>query len=166
VIRIALDWSWPDVVHALRDDPAFRISFAERLRAVPYEAWFWECIRVSDGPFECVALDAPELARQTADPSAFAEHLVAPINTFRSLGGDAVLISPSPTGCYPHLAAFLRGAPADQIDAFLLAIGEAIAQWSGPQPPWVSTAGLGVPWLHARLDSRPKYFRHAPYRPP
>lgn len=166
MIRIALDRSWPDVVHALRDDPAFRMSFAERLRAVPYEAWFWECIRVSDGPFECIALDAPELARQTADPSAFAEHLVAPINTFRSLGGDAVLIAPSTTGRYAHLATFLRSAPADQIDAFFAAIGEAIAQWSGPRPPWVSTAGLGVPWLHARLDSRPKYFRHAPYRAP
>jgi len=46
------------------------------------------------------------------------------------------------------------------------AIGEAIAQWAGPRPPWVSTAGMGVPWLHARLDTRPKYFRHAPYRAP
>lgn len=133
---------------------------------VPYEAWFWECIRVSDGLFECVALDAPELARQTPDPSAFAQHLVAPVNTFRSLGGDAVLIAPSPTGRYPHLAAFLRTAPADQVDAFFQAIGEAIARWSGPRPPWVSTAGMGVPWLHGRLDTRPKYFRHAPYRAP
>lgn len=74
MIRIALDRSWPDVIHALRGDSAFRTSLAERLRAVPYEAWFWECIRVSDGPFECVAIDAPALARQTADPSAFAEH--------------------------------------------------------------------------------------------
>lgn len=166
MIRIALDRSWPDVIHALRSDPAFRTSLAGRLRAVPYEAWFWECIRVSDGPFECVALDAPALARQVADPSAFAEHLVAPVNAFRSLGGDAVLIAPSPTGSYPHLAAFLRSAPADQTDAFLCAIGEAIAGWSGASPPWLSTAGLGVPWLHARLDTRPKYFRHAAYRSP
>jgi hypothetical protein len=166
MIRIALDRSWPDVIRALRDDAEFRASLAERLRTVPYDAWFWECIRVSDGPFECVVLDAPALARQPADPSAFAEHLVAPINAFRSLGGDAVLISPSPTGSYPHLAAFLRSAPADQIDGLFRAIGDAIAGWSGAVPPWVSTAGLGVPWLHARLDTRPKYFRHTPYRTP
>ena len=122
VIRIALDRSWPEVIHALRGDPAFRMSFAE--------------------------------------------HLVAPVNTFRSLGGDAVLIAPSQTGRYPHLAAFLRTAPADQVDALFQAIGEAIARWSGPRPPWVSTAGMGVPWLLARLDTRPKYFRHAPYRAP
>jgi hypothetical protein len=29
---------------------------------------------------------------------------------------------------------------------------------------WVSTAGTGVPWLHVRRDTRPKYDRHAPYR--
>jgi hypothetical protein len=46
------------------------------------------------------------------------------------------------------------------------AIGEAIAGWSGAGPPWVRTAGLGIPWLHARLDIRPKDFRHAAYRSP
>jgi uncharacterized protein DUF6940 len=36
----------------------------------------------------------------------------------------------------------------------------AIAGWR----PWVSTAGMGVPWLHVRLDTRPTYYRHAAYR--
>ena len=31
-------------------------------------------------------------------------------------------------------------------------------------PLWVSTAGLGAPWLHVRLDSRPKYYRFSSYR--
>jgi hypothetical protein len=29
---------------------------------------------------------------------------------------------------------------------------------------WVSTSGLGVPWVHVRLDERPKYFQFGPYR--
>ncbi|MET0247228.1 MAG: hypothetical protein ABW182_10815 [Sphingomonas sp.] len=29
---------------------------------------------------------------------------------------------------------------------------------------WVSTSGLGVSWLHARIDDRPKYYSYAPYR--
>ena len=33
----------------------------------------------------------------------------------------------------------------------------------GGKPVWLSTAGLGVGWLHVRLDDRPKYYRHAPY---
>jgi hypothetical protein len=166
MIRIALDNTWPEVTEALCNDAAFRTSFVERLRAVRYDAWFWECIRVSGGTFECVVIDAPELAGRQADPSAFAEHLRAPINTFESLGGDAILIAPSATGSYPHLAAFLRTAPRSQIDMFFEAIGHGIASWPGPKPPWVSTAGMGVPWLHARLDTRPKYFRHAAYRSP
>ena len=27
-------------------------------------------------------------------------------------------------------------------------------------PLWLSTAGMGVSWLHLRLDSRPKNYRH------
>jgi hypothetical protein len=28
----------------------------------------------------------------------------------------------------------------------------------------LSTAGGGVDWLHMRLDDRPKYYRHLPWR--
>ncbi|MDF9799652.1 hypothetical protein OKW21_004915 [Catalinimonas alkaloidigena] len=28
----------------------------------------------------------------------------------------------------------------------------------------MSTSGLGVYWLHIRLDSRPKYYQFDPYR--
>ena len=31
---------------------------------------------------------------------------------------------------------------------------------------WLSTAGLGVYWLHLRLDTRPKYYSFQPYRKP
>jgi hypothetical protein len=31
------------------------------------------------------------------------------------------------------------------------------------QPIWLSTAGMGVAWLHIRLDERPKYYSHKPY---
>jgi len=30
--------------------------------------------------------------------------------------------------------------------------------------PMLSTAGMGVYWLHVRLDTRPKYYQHTPYR--
>ncbi len=34
------------------------------------------------------------------------------------------------------------------------------------KPVWLSTAGAGVSWLHVRLDDKPKYYGHAPYRIP
>ena len=119
---------------------------------------------MSDGLFECVVKDAPSLATGRADPSAFSVHLRDSVNTFSSLGGDATLIAPSATGDYGHFAAFLRTAPAAQVDALLRSVGDAIAAWPRSANPWVSTAGLGVPWLHVRVDTRPKYYRHRPYR--
>jgi len=31
---------------------------------------------------------------------------------------------------------------------------------------WVSTAGLGVYWLHMRVDPKPKYYKHQAYKNP
>jgi hypothetical protein len=39
-----------------------------------------------------------------------------------------------------------------------------MARRVGRQPVWLSTAGAGVAWLHVRLDDRPKYYGHGPYR--
>ena len=44
------------------------------------------------------------------------------------------------------------------------AVGVAVKEALGEQPLWVSTSGLGVYWLHVRLDSSPKYFQHTPYK--
>ncbi len=33
-----------------------------------------------------------------------------------------------------------------------------------PDGAKVSTNGLGVAWLHVRLDTRPKYYTFQPYR--
>ena len=105
------------------------------------------------------------------DPSPFRRQFEArpeeSVLTFPNLGGDAVLVVPapiSPADSYVHLARFLRGAPKVQVDRFWMRAGEAMADRISDQPLWLSTAGLGVSWLHLRLDSRPKYYRHLAYR--
>jgi hypothetical protein len=65
---------------------------------------------------------------------------------------------------YGHLAAFVRGAPAEQREALWRTVGDALSRRLGAKPVWLSTAGAGVSWLHVRLDDRPKYYGHAPYR--
>ena len=44
--------------------------------------------------------------------------------------------------------------------------GRAITRWRNERgdPVWFSTSGLGVTWVHLRLDERPKYITYAPYR--
>lgn len=168
------DLRWSQLARGLVDDPALRATLTDTLRAADAEAVFWECVPWpldDDPPFELVLVDAPPLVGLRPDAEAFAEHFddEADVATFSNLGGDAQLVVPAPRApidVYPHLVAFVRGAPPAQVDATWVALGHAIARWraAGEHPLYVSTSGLGVSWVHLRLDRRPKYFTHAPYR--
>ncbi|MBP3960115.1 hypothetical protein J8F10_33230 [Gemmata sp. G18] len=163
-----------DVVHALRSDAEFRSWFNALLADVPYSAFRWETPGVTEATavraFEFVALDAPHLSRRP-DPAAFDEHFHRSPGTgaleFPNLSGDAIMVVPCPIGApsaYGHLAAFVRNAPEAQRDELWTLVGEAMTRRLGSAPVWLSTAGAGVPWLHVRLDARPKYYGHVPYR--
>jgi hypothetical protein len=163
-----------DVMHGLATDPTLRAALNEALARAPFPAFRWETPAVTAAtlsrPFEFVLLSAPQLARR-ADPATFAEHFRAGevVVQFASLGRDALLIAPCPTGDlapYAHLGAFVREAPAAQRDAFWRQVGEAMSHRVGSRPVWLNTEGGGVAWLHVRLDDRPKYYGHAPYRAP
>jgi hypothetical protein len=164
--------SFAGVVRAWQLDPSFRAWFNVLLADVPYSAFRWETPALTASsagrPFECVALDAPGLARRP-DRGAFADRFSErePVVTFPNLGGDAVLVVPCPLAAddaYGHLAAFVRLAPEAQRDALWRSVGDAVIGRLGTNPVWLSTAGAGVAWLHVRLDDRPKYYAHAPYR--
>jgi hypothetical protein len=166
--------SFADVVRAWTDDASFRSLFVEQLADVPYTAFRWETPPVTEStltrPFEFVVLDSPGLARRP-DPEAFAEHFGAArkdgVVVFPNLGGDAIMVVPFPlvsASAYGHLAAFVREAPETQQHALWRSVGKAMAQRVGSKPVWLSTAGGGVSWLHVRLDDRPKYYGHGPYR--
>jgi hypothetical protein len=162
-----------DAVESWQRDQAFRAFFAALLAEAPFAAYFWECPPVTRATmtrsFEFVLVDSPPLAAMPPDPQAFAGHFKAGDCTaaFWNLGRDALLVAPCPKAApavYPHLAAFARGAPADQQHALWDAVGHALARHVSTAPVWLSTSGLGVGWLHVRLDSQPKYYSHRPYR--
>lgn len=165
--------TFADVIALWRGDAAFRAFWTHCLRETPFAAWCWECPPLTPrslrNPFECVVVDSPALIDAAADPMPFAAHfrLRRPVAVFDNLGHDAVLIAPCPTAAhtdYAHLACFLATADDVQIDALWQSLGETAAAHRGEYPLWISTAGLGVAWLHIRLDRRPKYYRHAAYR--
>ncbi len=169
--------SWADVAAGLVSDPGLRAALTGALVATPFEALYWETRSVAPDDrntrFESVILDAPGLARVRANSLPFAEPLAgarAPaVHAFPNLSGDAELIVPAPDGDpvgYPHILAFLRRAPEAQTHALWTELGHAVDRWHEVRGTrvWVSTAGLGVSWLHLRLDSRPKYVKWGPYR--
>jgi hypothetical protein len=86
---------------------------------------------------------------------------------FNNLGADALLVVPCPISAsanYSHIGAFHRSAPQGQLHTFWKVVAQSVLARLGPQPLWLSTAGGGVDWLHMRLDDRPKYYRHLPWR--
>jgi len=165
--------SFGEVIQAWQNDGSFRSLFNSLLAGAAYSAFRWETPPVTAGtlsqPFECVILNSPGLAREP-DREAFAEHFensVDSIAVFSNLGRDAVMVVPRPiadASAYGHLAAFVRLAPDFQRDELWRSVGEAMAARVGAKPVWLSTAGAGVSWLHVRLDDRPKYYGHGPYR--
>lgn len=125
----------------------------------------------SSREFEFVLLDSPSLAAIPAE-DAFAKYFDSAamkrgVVEFPNLGKDAILVVPcpqAPASAYGHLAAFVREAPDAQRHALWKLVGEAMERRLGKEPVWLSTAGAGVPWLHVRLDDRPKYYGYAAYR--
>jgi len=164
-----------EVLDRWQQDAVFRAFFISLLAAAPYDALRWETPPVTlvtaQRPFEFVLLDSPGLV-VPPDERAFAAYFAAAgaraeIVTFPNLGNDAFLVVPCPRGsvsAYSHLAAFTRHAPRSQNHALWHRVGQAMVQRLGSEPLWLSTAGMGISWLHVRLDSRPKYYGYHPYR--
>lgn len=162
--------------HALlqwRTSDGFREFWSASLREVSFDAYCWECPPITlqnmERAFECVFVSSPLLAAMPPDSSSFAEYfcLDCSVVTFESLGKDALLVAPCPgkqDDNFAHLSRFVATASEDHMSAFWKAVGEALEKRLGTSPTWLSTAGLGVSWLHVRLDTRPKYYRHEPYR--
>jgi hypothetical protein len=174
VARGRRELTFREAIAAWQSDDEFGRWLSGLLEAVPFSAFRWETPAVTEATagraFEFVVLDSPELERE-ATPDPFQEHLDGnsgdPIVTFSNLGGDAVLVVPRPIGArlaYAHIGAFVRSAPEPQRLALWRAVGRAMSRRIGARPVWLSTAGAGVPWLHVRLDDRPKYYAFAPFR--
>lgn len=159
----------------LRDSEDFRQWYNQQLADCGFEGFFWENKPFTsdnpEEPYECNLLQSEMLARGTPDSETFRkyfsdEHKVV---CFDNLGGDARLVVPSPinevkTSTYTHLGSFVRNAPQQQISQFWQAVGREMLSLTGNRPVWLSTHGLGVYWLHARIDTVPKYYHTSAYK--
>ena len=156
----------------LHNDVDYANWYTNLLNSSPFSAYFWEHPPLSlsnfDDQAEFVMIDAPMLDRMPVNARAFRSYFAGDdIVTFRNLGGDAILIAPSPgasSASYPHLAAFLRNSSRKKAAELWRSVGHAIHNSLSDKAIWLSTSGLGVAWLHIRLDSTPKYYQHQPYK--
>ena len=159
-----------------REDAAFQSFFISLLLKSPFSSYRLETPPITtstaDREFEFVLLDDPALDR-APDPQAFAEQFRSALPkqqvvSFPNLGGDAQLVVPCPAAAshaaYVHLASFVRQSPEAQVHELWRVVAATMQARLGDKPTWLSTAGIGVAWLHVRLDSRPKYYGFRPYR--
>ena len=163
-----------DYLRLLETNLDFAAWYTDLLAGVEYAAFFWEhpplySENLNAGA-EFVLLDSPALARLAPNPEPFRTQFerqrAADIITFSSLGGDAILLAPQPSeqaDICAHLAAFVRGASRAQMECLWRETARIVRENLGVTKRWLSTSGLGVAWLHIRLDSYPKYYQHRPY---
>ena len=176
LLRDSKPLPYADVVRLWQYEEGFRAFFISVLAEAPFSAYFWETPPVTevtlDKTFEFVLVDSPHFGNARADARAFATHFDSArdeeeVVTFPNLGRDALLVVPCPCGpisAYPHIASFTREAPEFQNHALWQCVGRALERRIHDRPVWLSTAGLGVFWVHVRIDSRPKYYSFDPYR--
>ncbi len=159
-------------IRYMKSSAPFRRMFNKLLKSSPYPAFYWEVPpmtkdRVQQN-FMFVIVPSTSLKGVEPMPDTFSyyfdnkRYAVA----FPNLGGDAQLVVPTPRSVaenYTHLARFTRQAPADQIDRFWQLVAQEYEAHLQQKPRWLSTCGLGVFWLHVRIDQTPKYYRHSPY---
>ncbi len=175
VLRAGDTVSFGELFRLLEDDPGFVSWYTSLLASSEFASFFWEHPPLSTATYgdaaEFVLIDAPSLTGLRPDPepfrSRFERHQGEDVAIFPNLGGDAVLVVPlpiGPAGAYVDLAAFVRRAPAAQIESLWRDTAQVVRGNLGTEPKWLSTAGMGVSWLHVRFDSRPKYYRFGPYK--
>lgn len=165
--------SYDTFINRLITSENFRKFYNRVLKRSNFEAFFWENIPVTKNTlyntYECAIINSTFLARQSADSDTFSSYFSNRelVVSFPNLGGDAQLIAPCPDrshSTYTHIGNFVREAPEDQIMEFWKLVGKEMKQHITDEPKWLSTSGLGVFWLHARIDSTPKYYQTEAYK--
>lgn len=157
----------------LKNSSSFRNFYSQQLAACDFEAFLWENKPITknniDQDYECTLIDNHYLAGCSPDPHTFGQYFQSdkPAVCFPNLGGDAQLIAPCPRktpDCYTHLASFVREADSQQQEALWRMAAQTMHHAINEQPRWLSTNGLGVSWLHLRIDRQPKYYRTESYK--
>lgn len=165
--------SFSDWVYAMKSSDDFIKQFNQTLINSDFEAFFWEVKPVDktllSQPFEFVIVKSNALNSIETNNSSFLDYFVGEesVLKFLNIRGDAELVVPSPVSDqteYAHIAKFVRTASQNQILDFWRKVVNTYSTNIGEDLKWLSTSGLGVHWLHVRIDSRPKYYQFSEYK--
>lgn len=125
--------------------------------------------------FVIINADHTSLKTHVADFSDFQEYHTKKneyIIQFPSLSKDSLLIVPVPLKGinienYSSISPFMKFANKKQIYEIWTKVSQALIrslQTDKNKSFWLSTSGLAVPWLHIRIDTKPKYYHYQPFK--
>ena len=162
-----------DFLENLSNSEEFRMFYNDILSDCGFQALFWEHPPFTednlDHSYECNLINSTFLAGRNPDPDTFEAYFRSDktVVRFPNLGNDAILIAPCPVlnhSVYTHIGTFVRNAEEEQINDLWKTTGIETLRTVGSKPKWLSTSGLGVFWLHIRIDQVPKYYQTEAYK--
>ncbi len=144
------------------------------IKNLGFDQFYWEHPALTEEivhlPYECMLVKTDHFNHRTVDTTSFSAYLQRDesVAVFDNLGRNARLVVPtlkSHEENYKHFGAFLNFAPTIQIsDLFNAVACSILEELHKGKTIWLSTAGLGVIWLHIRLDTVPKYYKTKTYK--
>jgi len=150
--------------------------YKNELIKMNFKAFYWEHPALKkeylEKNYECLIEKSSILEGLPLNKNAFKDYIYnnEEVACFMNLGNTARLVVPTKkteNEIYNHFGKFIRFADENQIIAVFKCIGQTITQEIERQKVvWLSTAGLGVIWLHIRMDIRPKYYKTIAYKTP
>lgn len=141
---------------------------------IDYEAYFLECPKMNaktlnDG-FEFIIYNAKnKFKNKKANFDYFSFYSDDYLSMcIKSHNGNIMIIpnhmKGTPCENYLNISNFLRNSLDEQIiDLFYLLSDNIKKEINSGNTIWVSTHGLGIPWLHIRIDYFPKYYCYKKY---
>lgn len=168
--------TFEEVFESWESNPKFVAFYKDELIKLNFEAFYWEHPAMKKEflgkKYECILQRSRPLEHLPINESAFKDyiHLNAQATDFMNLGKNARLVVPTKRTdkeIYNHMSKFIRLAEQEQIIEVFKRVGKSILEEIESQKLiWLNTAGLGVIWLHIRMDTRPKYYKTTRYKEP
>ena len=172
------DVTMQSVLQALEEKMSLSKILIKTLAKCPLDHYVLEFPPVSGQtlhgiPFSFVVTKEARLDRkQSLD--AFQEHYQRGkvVVNFKNLSGESTLVVPLPGSKsggqeFSSIGPYSRTVPMKHQQKFWKRVARCILKEMKHdfyRAYWLSTSGLGVPWLHARIDKTPKYYVYGPFK--
>jgi hypothetical protein len=172
--------TFKDVINLWIHSKKFRKTFSKLLADVPFKAYMWKCVSLDsvNKHFEFNVSNSKKLARISTKAGPYRKYFkdhkanTGSVISFISNSNDTFLVvpyGPRDSKKYKDLASFMRKGTDDQIDKLWKTFGKQVHRIYNTKYPifnnndknrplWLNTHGLGVYWLHLRIDIEPKNY--------